>query len=40
MKLAYLHAGIWWGALLLLLGLIYTIKFAPRSEPQVKSAQQ
>ena len=29
-QLAYLHAGIWWGALLILLGLIYTIKFAPR----------
>jgi hypothetical protein len=31
-KMAYLHAGIWWGALLLVLGLIYTIKFAPRRE--------
>ena len=29
-KMAYLHAGIWWGALLILLGLIYTMKFAPR----------
>ncbi len=31
--LANLHAGIWWGALLILLGLIYTIKFAPRKTP-------
>jgi hypothetical protein len=29
-KMAYLHAGIWWGALLIILGLIYLIKFAPR----------
>jgi hypothetical protein len=28
--LAYLHAGIWWGALMLFLGLLYTIKFAPQ----------
>jgi hypothetical protein len=27
--LAGLHAGIWWGALLIALGAIYTIKFAP-----------
>jgi len=26
-EMAHLHAGIWWGALLLTLGLIYTIKF-------------
>jgi hypothetical protein len=31
-KMANLHAGIWWGALLLVLGLIYTIKFAPRRQ--------
>ena len=30
--LAYLHAGIWWGALMLVLGLIYTIKFKPKKE--------
>ncbi len=30
-KLADLHAGIWWGGLLLLLGVIYTVKFAPRA---------
>ena len=31
-KMAYLHAGIWWGLLLVVLGLIYTAKFAPESE--------
>jgi len=29
-KLPELHAGIWWGALLTVLGLIYTLKFKPR----------
>ncbi len=28
--LGYLHAGIWWGALLLVLGLLYVWKFRPR----------
>jgi len=28
--LAELHAGVWWGALLIVLGGIYTIKFSPR----------
>ncbi|MDQ2841915.1 MAG: hypothetical protein M3Y72_12935 [Acidobacteriota bacterium] len=28
--LANLHAGIWWGAVLLAIGLIYTIKFFPK----------
>ena len=27
--LANLHASIWWGALLTMLGLIYTLKFKP-----------
>ena len=31
-QLAQYHAGIWWGALLLVLGLIYTIKFRPKKE--------
>lgn len=31
-QMANLHANIWWGALLLVLGLIYTIKFRPRKE--------
>jgi hypothetical protein len=31
-KLAYLHAGVWWGVLLLLLGVLYTLKFAPKQE--------
>ena len=30
--MSHLHAGIWWGALMLLLGLIYTFKFSPHSE--------
>lgn len=28
--LANLHAGIWWGGVLLAIGLIYTIRFFPR----------
>ncbi len=28
--LANLHAGIWWGAVLLAIGLTYTIKFYPK----------
>jgi hypothetical protein len=28
--LANLHAGIWWGALLIVLGLVYTFAFSPR----------
>ena len=27
--LAELHADLWWGALLLVLGIIYTVKFRP-----------
>jgi hypothetical protein len=30
--LAELHAGIWWGAILLGLGLFYTIYFRPKSK--------
>jgi len=30
-QLANLHAGIWWGAFLVVLGLIYTVRFAPKS---------
>ena len=29
--LANLHAGIWWGILILLLGLFYALRFRPRS---------
>jgi hypothetical protein len=25
-----LHANVWWGAVLLVLGLVYCMKFAPR----------
>jgi len=31
-ELAQYHAAIWWGALLLVLGLFYTVKFRPKSE--------
>jgi hypothetical protein len=27
--LANLHAGIWWGALMIVLGAIYTFRFSP-----------
>jgi hypothetical protein len=27
--LAGLHAGIWWGLLLILLGIIYSVRFSP-----------
>lgn len=30
--LAELHAGLWWGILLLILGLFYCIKFRPGKE--------
>jgi len=28
--LSYLHAGVWWGALLLLVGIFYCFRFAPK----------
>jgi hypothetical protein len=28
--LANLHAGIWWGVLLIVLGLVYTFAFSPK----------
>ena len=28
--LASLHAGIWWGAVLLIIGLVYTFRFFPK----------
>lgn len=33
-----LHAGVWWGALLIVVGLVYTIKFRPKKvdEPEKK----
>ena len=27
--LSHLHAGIWWGSLLLVLGIVYAVKFRP-----------
>ncbi|HEX6881053.1 MAG TPA: hypothetical protein VF135_11860 [Terriglobales bacterium] len=33
--LFHLHANIWWGAVLLVCGLVYVVKFAPsRTRPQ------
>jgi hypothetical protein len=31
-KLAELHVDVWWGILLLIIGLIYTIKYRPSKE--------
>jgi hypothetical protein len=31
--LFHLHANVWWGALLLLFGLIYCVRFAPGRQP-------
>lgn len=31
-KLAYLHAGLWWGALLFILGVFYLYHFAPEKK--------
>jgi hypothetical protein len=28
--LFYLHANVWWGAILLVFGLVYCFKFAPK----------
>jgi len=30
--LAGLHAGIWWGVLLIVLGVVYSLRFNPRRE--------
>ena len=30
--LFHYHANVWWGALLLILGLLYCIKYSPRRE--------
>ena len=31
--LANLHAAVWWGLVLLAIGLFYLIRFFPRKEP-------
>jgi hypothetical protein len=31
--LSHLHAPVWWGAFLLVLGLIYFIRFFPKRQP-------
>jgi hypothetical protein len=39
--LAHLHAGIWWGALLLVLGGVYTYFFSPgRKQRRERHKQQ
>ena len=30
--LAGLHADVWWGAILLLIGVIYCLKYSPRKQ--------
>lgn len=30
--LANLHAAVWWGGIILILGLIYCVKFFPRQQ--------
>ena len=35
-KLAHLHAGVWWGALLVILGGVYTYAFFPGRKPKGK----
>ena len=30
--LGHLHAAVWWGAVLLIIGLFYTIRFFPRKD--------
>ena len=35
-KLAYLHANIWWGGILLILGLFYLLHFGPEREKIVR----
>ncbi|HVO10612.1 MAG TPA: hypothetical protein VMX54_07630 [Vicinamibacteria bacterium] len=31
-ELASLHVGVWWGALLLVIGVVYVVKYRPRRE--------
>jgi hypothetical protein len=32
--LFHLHAGVWWGATLLVVGMVYCLKYAPRRHSQ------
>lgn len=36
--LSYLHANVWWGALLLVLGVIYCLHFSPWNERKRNAA--
>lgn len=38
-KLANLHADLWWGVLLLVIGLIYVIIFNPRRSMAIAKAK-
>lgn len=31
-QLAHLHAPLWWGGFLLVIGLVYCVKFTPRAK--------
>jgi len=31
-QLFYLHANVWWGVVLLVIGALYCVKFAPRQQ--------
>ena len=39
-ELANLHAGVWWGGLLFLLGLMYVIVFWPGRKKEDKSSEE
>jgi hypothetical protein len=32
-EMTHLHLGLWWGLLVLAIGVFYTIRFRPRREP-------
>ncbi len=36
--LSYLHADIWWGGLLFVLGLVYVLKFRPKRRQPAQTA--
>lgn len=37
--MAHLHAGLWWGALMLLLGIFYVVSFWPDKKDHPKHQQ-
>lgn len=38
--LAHLHANLWWGALLAIVGAAYCIKFKPHRESESKTGEE